>query len=191
MCSRSTAVEPVQEVEHALLRVHRLAQQVQQPGQRVDRDRAPGVERRFGDEHRERRLARADVALDPQPASGVEVLLDRAARSGAPSWIWSGALRAMSLTGGRSKETPRYLRGMRPARLLRARAGDARRRGSDSREAVFVASSTTKPLPSHSPERAATARARCRAARCGVEIEPLGGSGVGCLDAHCAKRSPA
>ena len=51
--------QPVQEVELALLGVHRLAQQVQQPRQRVDRDRAPRVERRFGDEHRQRRLAGA------------------------------------------------------------------------------------------------------------------------------------
>ncbi len=78
MCSRSTAVEPVHEVEHALRRVHRLAQQVQQARQRVDRDRAPRVERRLGDEHRERRLAGAHVALDPQAPARLEVRLDRA-----------------------------------------------------------------------------------------------------------------
>ena len=54
--------------------VHRLAQQVQQTRQRVDRDRATRVEGRFGDEHRERRLAGAHIALDPQAPAPVEVL---------------------------------------------------------------------------------------------------------------------
>ena len=58
------------------LGVDRVADQVEQPRQRVDRHRAPGVERGLGDDHRERRLARADVAHQPQALAGVEVRVD-------------------------------------------------------------------------------------------------------------------
>ncbi len=70
--------EAVEQVDQAAGRLERLAQQVQQARQRVDRHRAPGVECLLGDEHRERRLAGADVPDDPQAAARVEVALDRA-----------------------------------------------------------------------------------------------------------------
>ena len=54
---------------------------------------------------------------------------------------------AISVTGGRSNETPRYLRGMTPL-SVRARARLTRWARQRQSLAVFVASSTTKPLPS-------------------------------------------
>src|ERR1700730_4831211 len=63
----------------------------------------------------------------------------------------------MSLTGGRSKDTPRYLRGTRPAKLL-ARTRAMRPGGQRQSEAVLVLSSITKPLPSHMPRGQSPAR---------------------------------
>jgi len=62
--------EAVHEAEHAALRAHRLAQDRQQARQRVDRHRAPGVQSGLRHQHGQRRLAGADVALDPQAAAG-------------------------------------------------------------------------------------------------------------------------
>ncbi len=67
--------------------------QVQQARERVDRDRAPGVERGFGDQHRQHRLAGADVAHDPQPPARVELLRDRRWRTAAPRGSARGTAR--------------------------------------------------------------------------------------------------
>ena len=59
----------------------------QQLRQRVDRDRAAVLEGRFGDQHRQRRLAGAGVAHQPEAAPGVEVrlhVLDPAPHDPAP-----------------------------------------------------------------------------------------------------------
>src|SRR6188472_4209736 len=44
--------------------------------QRVDRDRAAGLQRRLGDQHRQRRLAGARVAEEPEAAPGVEASVE-------------------------------------------------------------------------------------------------------------------
>ena len=79
----------------------------------------------------------------------------------------------MSVTGGRSKETPRYLRGM-TALTAAARAGARRAPGGsgtalrDARGLVDRA----KPLPSQLAEGA-----RCRRRSCGA-LEPAGSAGT-------------
>ena len=142
--------QPIEEVEQAAVGLHRLAQQVQQPRQRVDRDRAPGVERRLGDEHRERRLAGADVALDPQAAPGVDVRLDRlhVAAHGA-NLIRSGP---GHVADRRSLEGDAAVALRDPA--LEARACARRSRSARRRQRAVAGRVRrlvdTKPLPSHS-----------------------------------------
>src|SRR5215218_3877502 len=68
--------QPVERVLGVVL--VRVAQQPEQPREGVDRDGAVGRHRRLGDQHRERRLAGADVAREPQPAALAELLADRA-----------------------------------------------------------------------------------------------------------------
>src|SRR5215207_6141201 len=71
--------QPVDELVERVLRVVLVgvAQQRQQPRERVDRDRPLSLHRRLGDQHGQRRLAGADVAGEPQAAPGVELLRDR------------------------------------------------------------------------------------------------------------------
>ena len=108
-----------------VLGVHRFAQQIEQAGERVDRDRAPRVERRFGDEHRQRGLARAHVALDPQPSAAVEVLHRSRVRSGEPTGSDRGRSWRCRSPGDDRRRRLSIGAGMRPARLLGSRPGDA------------------------------------------------------------------
>jgi hypothetical protein len=62
---------------------------------------------------------------------------------------------AISVTGGRSKDTPRYRRGITPLRE-RARARLTRWARQRQSRAVFVASSKRKPLPSQRPNAQAS-----------------------------------
>ena len=61
---RGQAVEEI-DVRGLAVALERGPDLRQQPGQRVDRHAAPGVERRLGDEHRERRLSGPRVAHQP------------------------------------------------------------------------------------------------------------------------------
>src|SRR5579863_6590450 len=56
--------EAVQEVEHAVA-VDRFADHPEQARAGIDRDGAPGVDRRLGDDHRQRRLAGPAAAGEP------------------------------------------------------------------------------------------------------------------------------
>ena len=72
--------QPLEELEVGLLArvgVVGAPDPGQQLGQRVDRHRAPGLDRGLRDQHRQRRLAGADVAHQPQPPAFVEALVDR------------------------------------------------------------------------------------------------------------------
>ena len=81
----------------------------QQLRQRVDRDRLAGFQRRLGDQHRQRRLAGPGVAEEPEAAAFGEARVEIVDEVRAPrtTAILVSRSRAMSETGGRSKETPR------------------------------------------------------------------------------------
>ena len=72
---RGQALEEV-EVGLPRLGVVGAADPCKEARQRVDRDRALRLHRRLRDQHRERRLAGADVAHQPQPIPLVEPLVD-------------------------------------------------------------------------------------------------------------------
>ena len=90
MCSRSAPASRSRKPSTPP-RVDRLADHAQQARAGVDRDRAPGVDRRLRDDHRERGLAGAAAAGEPEAAAGVEVRPDRARRSGGSRAPASGS----------------------------------------------------------------------------------------------------
>ena len=141
--------EAVEEVDVGALAVglERRADLGEQARQRVDRHAPAGVERRARDEHRERRLAGADAAVEPQAAAGVEVRVDVADEAPDDLDLRGGHVRhrraveraaASSLRGITALRLRARWRSMRPGR---------QRHGCATR----VASSTTKPVPSQRP----------------------------------------
>ena len=54
-----------------------VANLIEETRERVDGHRTPGPQGRLGDQHGQSRLARADRPHEPQPAPGVELLVDR------------------------------------------------------------------------------------------------------------------
>ena len=143
MWSRSTEVsrrKNSQVGELAGVAVVGAADPRQQARQRVDRDRVAGLDRALGDEHRQGRLAGADVALEPEPAALGDVVVERrrCTRGRSPPTSRLRGSRAMSATGGRSKLTPWYFAGS-TVRTPRVRAWAMRRsRHSQGRASVVV-----------------------------------------------------
>jgi hypothetical protein len=97
------AVEPVEQLERALLVADRVAQDVQQPRQRVDRAGPARGQRGLGDEHRQRRLAGPTSPKNqiPRPSSS-ERSTSRVKRRTCVTTDGS-----ISVTGKRSKATSR------------------------------------------------------------------------------------
>src|SRR3954447_1806762 len=103
------AGEPVEQLGVGVLGVvvERAAQLGEQPRQGVDRDRAPRLEGLARDDHRERRLAGAHAAEDPQPATGVEVLVDAPGEVAHDARRRAGHVRDGRRVEGREPVAPR------------------------------------------------------------------------------------
>src|SRR2546423_10915813 len=88
----------------------------------VDRDRAPGLDRVLGDEHRERGLAGPDVAEEPVAAPTVEVAVDISNETANVAQYLRIKVSDRVLIERDASEAPRYARAHAPA----ADAVDAR-----------------------------------------------------------------